>query len=225
MSSDLTSLETRSRLLEAAADVFVEFGYRSATLREICRRARANNAAVNYHFRDKQSLYLAVVEHLLKQSEDQAQVWDYDSAAPPEERLREFLRKMLQRLLGSGRPTRLLKLITREMVEPTPGMDLMVEIGIRPVNRAVSRIVADLLGAEADDQLVEDCASSVMSQCASYHYSRAIIERLGRYSTYDEATIEHLVDHVAEFSLGGIRALAQQRLDESVPIGNEGKRA
>jgi AcrR family transcriptional regulator len=224
MSSDLTSLETRARLLEAAADVFVEVGYRSATLREICRRAGTNNAAVNYHFRDKQRLYLAVVEHLLQSTEGQIPQIDLDPADSPEQRLRTYLRILLQRLLGSGRPARLLKLMSREMIEPTPAVDLMVEIGVRPVHQVVNPIVRELLGADAGQQLVDDCVGSILAQCVSFHHSQPIIERLGRYHDYDEATIEHLADHVTEFSLGGIRALAQRRAREMATIGTGGPR-
>ncbi|MGA9754367.1 MAG: TetR family transcriptional regulator, partial [Desulfobaccales bacterium] len=55
------SNETRQRLLEAAGEVFAKKGFRNTTIREICRRARANLAAVNYHFGDKERLYLAVL--------------------------------------------------------------------------------------------------------------------------------------------------------------------
>ncbi|MGQ9671001.1 MAG: TetR family transcriptional regulator, partial [Desulfosoma sp.] len=51
-------LATRARLLDAACDVFAEKGYRGARLADICRRAGANIAAVNYHFGDKASLYV-----------------------------------------------------------------------------------------------------------------------------------------------------------------------
>src|SRR3954454_12224069 len=69
--------ETRGRLLHDAAAVFgdVEFpratvlpaaagrfgarGSRRATVRDICARASANAAAVNYHFGDKDGLYSA----------------------------------------------------------------------------------------------------------------------------------------------------------------------
>ncbi|NUQ66206.1 MAG: CerR family C-terminal domain-containing protein [Pirellulales bacterium] len=214
MSNGSTSLETRQRLLEAASEVFAESGYRSATLREICRRAEANSAAVNYHYGDKQRLYFAVIEHAMELAQDQLPSKDLDPAEPAEAQLRSFIRAALRGLLGSGSPTRLLKLMAQEMVEPTPGMDLMVEKVVRPVNTALSRIVEELLGPGADGRLVGDCTSSIMAQCVSYHHSQPIVVRLGRYVGFDDATIEHLADHIAEFSLGGLQAINRRRAEK-----------
>jgi AcrR family transcriptional regulator len=47
---------TRGQLLKSACKVFAEKGYREATIAEICEKAGANIAAVNYYFRDKESL-------------------------------------------------------------------------------------------------------------------------------------------------------------------------
>ena len=54
---------TEQRLLEAAGEVFAESGYRGATVRQICEKAKANLAAVNYYVRDKDGLYLAVMRY------------------------------------------------------------------------------------------------------------------------------------------------------------------
>ena len=54
---------TKARLLEAAGEEFAEKGFEGATIRSIIERARANIAAVNYHFGDKERLYIqAVIE-------------------------------------------------------------------------------------------------------------------------------------------------------------------
>jgi AcrR family transcriptional regulator len=50
-------LETRGRLLDAARAIFADKGFRDATTAEICRRAKATIAAVNYHFGGKERLY------------------------------------------------------------------------------------------------------------------------------------------------------------------------
>src|SRR5260370_972812 len=53
---------TRAQLLEAAGQVFAEKGVDRATGKEICERAGANTAAINYHFGGMEGLYSAVIE-------------------------------------------------------------------------------------------------------------------------------------------------------------------
>jgi len=53
--------DTRTRLLETAASLFAEHGYRGASVRRICDLARANPGAVSYHFGGKMQLYRTVL--------------------------------------------------------------------------------------------------------------------------------------------------------------------
>ncbi|MGD8441034.1 MAG: TetR family transcriptional regulator [Holophagae bacterium] len=53
--------DTRTRLLETAATLFAEHGYRGASVRHICDLARANPGAVSYHFGGKKQLYRIVL--------------------------------------------------------------------------------------------------------------------------------------------------------------------
>ena len=50
--------ETRANLLDAAARIFAEKGFRAATISEICKMAGSNVASVNYHFESKEELYI-----------------------------------------------------------------------------------------------------------------------------------------------------------------------
>src|SRR5215213_5921262 len=95
--------ETRHRLLRAGAAVFSDVGFRRATVRDICARAGANVAAINYHFGDKDRLYAEVVHSgvaagLLKYPVDMG----VPSKATPEQRLHGFIRSFLYRTLGRG---------------------------------------------------------------------------------------------------------------------------
>ena len=51
-------IETRKRILDAACIVFSNKGFRDATIGDICKLAGSNSASVNYHFGDKESLYI-----------------------------------------------------------------------------------------------------------------------------------------------------------------------
>src|SRR5262245_49952634 len=119
---------TRQQLLEAAADVFADAGYRAATVREICERAGANIAAVNYHFGDKEKLYRAVLRDTYR-----AAVKKYPAdfglppRATPEQRLRAFIHSLLLRIFSAGPSARHGKLMAREMIEPTGALDLVVK--------------------------------------------------------------------------------------------------
>ena len=57
---------TTDRILDVAEELFATCGFDGATLREITRKAGANLASVNYHYRDKESLFLAVVRRRLQ---------------------------------------------------------------------------------------------------------------------------------------------------------------
>ena len=210
MSKDEPRGETADRLLAAATEVFADFGYRAATLREICRRANANIAAVNYHFQDKEQLYTAVLKRAVAAAGAGLLQIAPKEGFPPEERLRHFIQHLLGSLLGADRPLQLLRLIAHEMVEPTPALDLAVEKAARPVTDILAAIVAELLGPAAKPTAVRDCVASVISQCSSYHHNEAIIQRLHQMNVYDPATIEHLAEHVYRFSLGGVRAIAER---------------
>ena len=199
------SAETRRRLLEAAAEVFTEDGFRDATMQRICRRAKANIAAVHYHFGDKNALYAAVFEW----AEERARRDDPPpdgAAGTPEERLRALVTSFLSRLLDPKRPTWFARLLAREMIEPTPMLDRVVRQRVRANHEQLDAILRDLLGPAASVDTVRLCTLSVISQCVFYRNSAPILTRL--YPNWAPAKeIERIADHVTRFTLGAARNL------------------
>jgi len=201
---------TRQRLIEVAGEVFADQGFRSATIRDICGRAGANVAAVNYHFGDKERLYLDVLEHAHRTSLTR---YPPDLGTTPdssaEDRLRAFIRSFLLRLLDDGIPAWLGKLMAREMVEPTPALDGLVERVMRPLFIRLVGIVADLAGEGADPERVRLCAQSVVGQCIFYRHAQECLLRLGPDAESGRGKAELVADHVARFSLAAIRNLGK----------------
>ncbi|MCA9588030.1 MAG: MMPL family transporter [Myxococcales bacterium] len=61
------SAATKERLLDATVQCVIERGYRATSLPEVCRRAGVSRGAQLHHYKTKQELVAAAVEHLLSQ--------------------------------------------------------------------------------------------------------------------------------------------------------------
>ena len=208
----IANLETRQRLLNVAAEFFAEQGFNHVTVREFCQVAGAIVAAVNYHFRDKLGLYKEVVEMAAKaMHRSKVDVIEAAEGLAPEDRLRTYIRLTLHRLLGPEENTWMEKLIARELMDPTPALDLIVEKGIKPTSQRLGRMVAELLGTSLDDVRVWQCFLSIQAQCLFYKTGKPISVRMSPPGfKYTPEIIDGLAHHIAEFSLAGIRAIAAQ---------------
>ncbi len=60
------SLETRTRILNAALDCFAQTGYEASSVAEICQAAGVSKGAFYHHFPSKQALFLALLESWLE---------------------------------------------------------------------------------------------------------------------------------------------------------------
>lgn len=203
--------DTKRRLLEAAGEVFSKQGFRAATVRTICRMARANVAAVHYHFGGKDGLYTALLSEafetgLRRHPADMG----LPSSAPAEQRLHAFVHSFLLRMLGDGKSAWCGKLMDREMRDPTQALDQLVERHILPLAMQLRGIVAELLGngAGPDSPQTRLCAMSIAGQCQYVFRSKAIIDRLAPEMRFDEAGISALADHITRFSLCALKNFA-----------------
>ena len=62
---DATSADTKTRILDAAEQLFTEHGFEATSLRQLTTAAGVNLAAVNYHFGSKEELFQAVLTRRL----------------------------------------------------------------------------------------------------------------------------------------------------------------
>jgi AcrR family transcriptional regulator len=203
--------DTRERLLRAGGEIFAEQGFRSATVREISRRANVNVAAVNYHFRGKEGLYSSVLRYTLDSAIKKYPLeLGLKAGATPEEALRAFIRLLLSRVLDDGRPAWHGKLMAREFIEPTAALDQMIEEAIQPLYQGLSAILRQLMGPEAEDDEVRMSLMSIVGQCIYYFHVRPVVEKIYQRE-FGPKDLEQLSEHVTRFSLGGIEALRRYK--------------
>ena len=197
---------TREHLLEAAGEVFGEVGFRAATVRAICQRAGANVAAVNYHFGDKEALYSAVLQQSCRVA---LAAYPVDAGlpadAPPEARLRAFVRAFLQRIFSDGPAARHGRLMAQEMIEPTAALDHLVREDIRPMAQRLAAIVSALVPPGTDEAALRRCSMSVVIQILFYHHCRPVVSRLFPDLEFHGEKLDQLAEHITRFSLAALR--------------------
>jgi AcrR family transcriptional regulator len=205
-----TDPDTRTRLLEAAGEVFAERGFRAATVRDICQHAGANVAAINYHFGDKETLYREVLERTAQETLERYPP-DHGLGPDPsaEERLHAFVRSFLLRVLTGDKPAWFMRLLAREMIQPTGALDRLVESVHKPLFLRLRGIVAEIAGAGVDPQTITWSSQAVVAQCLFYRHAQAVIERMGHKVPGTPDEIDRLADQITRFSLAGIRERAR----------------
>lgn len=205
MSGGPGEASTRERLIEAAGRLFAEKGFEGSTIREICEDAGANVAAVNYHFGGKEGLYTEVVADVIRRRTERLPMdGGLGEDAPPEERLRAFVRAFLRRRFDRDRPGWWGRLLAREMRSPCEAVRPVVERERRANRRLLVSIVNDVLGPGEESEAAERCAASVVGQVLHYfHGHHASPQRSGDRGMTPEK-IEELARHITEFSAGGI---------------------
>jgi AcrR family transcriptional regulator len=196
---------TKARLLEEAGKEFADKGFERATIRDICERAGTNIAAVNYHFGGKQRLYEAAVLEAHECSK--GRVDEAALVAPPEDRLRTFIREMLASILDKGRlGTWHDALMLREMIQPSGAADALVRESIGPRFAWLKATLREL-APSADDRRLHALAFSVVGQCLHYKVARPISLRLVGEKAYDDLDADYLTDHISTLILAAIAAL------------------
>lgn len=208
--SPIPDHETRQRVLDAAARLFAEHGFNKVSVRQICKEAGANVAAVNYYFRDKWGLYKEVLQVVIDNGKRTLELaHDAGPRGSPEEKLRHYIRVFLHRLLGCGLADSWQgKLIGREMSNPSPGLNLVFEEMIRPNAERVASLVSEIMGVPATDPRVGASVGSIQQQMVGY--ANPIASRFVP-GLHTPEVIDGIAEHIAEFSLGGIRALAEKK--------------
>lgn len=202
---------TRQRLLASACNLFAEKGFTKATNKQICHRAGANIAAINYYFGSKENLY---AEAWRKAFHDSLDAHPPDGGvpqdAPPAERLRGRVRALIHGAADEDNQSFLI--MQKEMAQPTRLLREVTRECIRPLHEQTASLMRELVGPHATQQQVRFCQASILSQCLD------VVRRMRMHRELPCAEdrpllidgIDEYAEHVTQFSLAGIGAIREQ---------------
>jgi TetR/AcrR family transcriptional regulator, regulator of cefoperazone and chloramphenicol sensitivity len=200
------ALNTRQSLLEAAGEIFARKGFWRATHEEICGKAGANTASVNYHFGSKENLYVEAWKHSYKKSVEKYPLeGDASPGDSAEKRLKGWVLSFLKRV--SDPKTYAANIMLKEMANPTGLLKDVITPTIEPSDRVLSSAIKELAGNGASEDVVGFCYMSLLSLCFGPLLHRKSAKEPSQMPRHDFITglgVEELADYIIQFSLSGI---------------------
>ena len=197
---------TRDRILDEAERLFAEHGFPSVSVRQITQAAGVNLAAVNYHFGNKQNLYLEVfrarwLPRAAKVRQKIVDQIDQGNGSPE-----EVIKAMASSFFSGFDEDEVLRhrqLMVRELAKPGQAFELVIEKAMLPM--------IELLGKSLDQaspgkmnrhDMIFKCWS-VFAQVLFFNIIRLPVSKItGR--TYDEQLKQDVIEHITNFSLHGL---------------------
>ena len=203
---------TRPELLEAAGHVFAEKGFDRATGKEICERAGANAAAINYYFGGMEGLYAEVLDEanrrLLPVEAVSAAIAGKPNARA---KLQAIIELGVERLTSPISSSWVFRVLSREIIAPSPALETMLEEQAVPKARIAKSIVAELMHLpEEHPAVARGCISILAPLLVLFVADRRNLKRMFPNLGFSPDDAKALARHTFNFALAGLAAAARE---------------
>jgi AcrR family transcriptional regulator len=199
---------TKERILDKAEALFALKGYDAVSVREITAAAHCNLAGVNYHFGNKQNLYLEVFRARWLPRAVRIQKSFRGSLASNGDLTASIVVESLAQAFIGGplseeENQRHHRLISGELAKPTAAFEMIADQAFRPL---FENLLQDLRSVLPDDIEEERLALNIFSVFAMVFYFNSARPLIRRFMGCDnDAELKgRLVDHIVEFSINGL---------------------
>jgi AcrR family transcriptional regulator len=199
---------TRQRLLEAAEELFATNGFDGASVEEITRKAKANRAAVSFHFGGKERLYIEAVKFAHRNCISGAPFPEWPAGTPAAQRLGDFIRTMIERMIADLSPASA-QLMMREMVQPSAACVEVVREYIRPMADVLVAILDEMLPPAVPQPRRYLLGFSIVAQCLFYRTHRPVAALLMGEDAFNRLDAAALSEHITAVSLAAITAVSK----------------
>ena len=211
--------ESRAAILRAAAQEFAEHGIAGARTDAIARAARVNKALLYYYFKDKETLYGAVLDNAFSGMKTNIfQVLDSD--LPPREKIMAYVGAYFDFIASNQIYP---KLMQREMMRAREGNSVHINRLVKTYFQPIYRRVGELLHkgiAEGEFRKVDPAhfIPSMVAMIVFYFSSAPVMQRIMRFNPLTPERVAERRAAVLDF-ISAALFLARSRVASSGQSG------
>lgn len=201
---------TKLTLVEAAGPLFAEHGLEGTSIRAIAERAKANVAAVNYHFGSKENLYTEVLRHVATRAvrrpvaEYRAEAEANRSRRDLSRLMAEFMSDWFHSYFPPEGPAWHVRLMMRTLLEPSPSLQQIVDQVFRPDHSELEGLLRAVCPGMTEEQ-ARFCTFTLSAQITFFIMAKAPILLFLRMRDYDPAFLESACGHVTRVVFAMLR--------------------
>jgi AcrR family transcriptional regulator len=196
---------TRGSIIKAAVHLFAEKGFQGASVRDIVVKARVNQAAINYHFKGKDGLYLEVLKTALEKLTERAgSDPEKLQSLSREEALRNFVSQQLRPLLFRDEMSRYIRLFAWESAHPSKIFLKFMATNTGSYLTTAVDIVRRFLPPDTPKRAALCVAIWLMGQCSIFVRNRELFAHEPFSISADEPFTDELTELVTRLAIGGL---------------------
>jgi AcrR family transcriptional regulator len=197
---------TRQSLIDEAVAAFAAKGFEGASVRAITQKAKANQAAINYHFGSKDGLYREVLRVAVAAFSERALLTvDTVDTVDREEAVRLFVRQQLEPLMRNSKAGRYLRIFAWESIAPSQVFQEYLASEQIPALVLAERIVRRFAPPDAAREDIMVKTLWLGSQASTFVRYSATLSRPPIGLTVDQPFVERLIATVSALAIAALR--------------------
>ena len=217
--------ETRLRIVTAALKLFGQLGFDGASTRDIATAAGVNAPALQYYFDNKEGVFVACAEHIVKQ------VWDNLSGvveraeeavardADEEELIEAFCAIQVQLTdfmftSGDAEDWRLFMARLQSGEGPAAGFQIVYQCVSMRMSKVASTIVGRVLGRPADDEETLIRTMTLSGQLMVFQFARRTLLTKLKWDQVDSRRLELMKKVIREHTGSLLRLMKAARVTD-----------
>lgn len=214
---------TRTRILEAAGELFATTGYAETSNKAIAAQAQVDLASINYHFGNRSGLYQAVLAASHGRLLDMAALRQLvGSGLSPSSKLRVLIEQLVERATQEPQAWQL-RVLAREVLSPTSHLQILFQDEAQPKMALLKHMLGEITQIPPEDPALTRCLLNVIAPCLMLLVGGRSFP--GPLQEIFQTPSQTIASHLYHFAIGGLEAISREYAEQTEIRGKPGSPA
>jgi AcrR family transcriptional regulator len=201
MENQIKTSATREKILEAAIEEFIEYGFYGARTRGIAGRAGVNNAMIHYYFRNKEKIYEECLESVVTILLDRLNKIG-DKYSDPKKKIEDIMDAYIDLL---GKNMRYIRLVLYDVIRGGKiirniFLKNIHKIPFNPMNGKIYKYFKDQMNKGKIRRLdIFQLIISIITQIVPVYIAAEIFTDVGKYIGLKKSFVQKIISKRKKF--------------------------